>query len=99
MVAQAGRNILAFSYIEDLRTTPGNFNIQYAARNGVGVYKSVDAGVTWTLSNTGMNPAGRIEIAVSPVNVNRIFASAEGTLNGSQSDLYVSNDAGANWGR
>jgi hypothetical protein len=43
-------------YVEDLRTTPGNFNIQYAARNGVGVYKSVDAGVTWTLSNTGMNP-------------------------------------------
>lgn len=86
-----------FSYIEDLRATPGNFNIQYAARNGVGIYKSIDAGVTWTLSNTGMNPAGRIEIAISPVNVNRVFASAEGTLNGSESDLYVSNDAGASW--
>lgn len=87
----------ALTFVEDLRATPGNFNIQYAARYGVGVYKSVDAGVTWTLSNSGMNPTGRIEIAVSPVNVNRIFASAEGTLNGSASDLYVSNDAGASW--
>lgn len=87
----------ALNFVEDLRATPGNFNIQYAARNGVGIYKSIDAGVTWNLSNTGMSPAGRIEIAVSPVNVNRVFASAEGTLNGSGSDLYVSNNAGASW--
>jgi photosystem II stability/assembly factor-like uncharacterized protein len=88
---------LAVSLIEDLRATPGNFNIQYAGRNGVGVYKSVDGGVTWTLSNSGMSPAGRIEIAVSPVNVNRVFAAAEGFMNGTESDLYVSNDAGASW--
>jgi photosystem II stability/assembly factor-like uncharacterized protein len=87
----------ALSFVEDLRATPGNFNIQYAARNGVGVYKSIDAGVTWALSNSGMSPNGRIEIAISPVNVNRVFASAEGTLNGSESDLYVSNNAGASW--
>ncbi len=84
-------------YIEDLRMTPGNFNIQYAAQYGVGVIKSTDGGVTWALSNAGMNPNGRIEIAVSPVNTSRLFASAEGTLAGSESDLYISNDAGANW--
>ena len=84
-------------YIEDLRATPGNFNIQYATQNGVGVIKSTDAGATWALSNTGMNPSGRIEIAISPVNTNRIFASAQGSLSGSQSDLYVSDDAGASW--
>lgn len=44
-----------------------------------------------------MSPGGRVEIAISPVNINRLFASAEGTLNGSESDLYVSNDAGASW--
>lgn len=88
---------LAFTGMEDLRATPGNFNIQYAARNGVGVYKSVDGGVTWSLSNTGMNPAGRIELAISPVNNNRVFASAEGYLNGTESDLYVSHDAAATW--
>lgn len=84
-------------WIEDLRATPGNFNVQYAARNGVGIYKSINGGVTWALSNIGMNPAGRLEIDISPANVNRIFASVEGTLNGSESDLYVSNDAAATW--
>jgi len=83
--------------IEDLRMTPGNFNIQYATQFGIGVLKSTDGGITWSLSNTGMNPSGRIEIAISPVNTNRIFASAQGTLAGSQSDLYISNDAGVSW--
>lgn len=83
--------------VEDLKATPGNFNIQYASQNGVGILKSTDAGATWTLSNAGMSPSGRIEIAISPVNPSRIFASAQGTLAGSQSDLYVSNDAGVSW--
>ena len=43
------------------------------------------------------SPNGRVEIAVSPVNTNRIFASTEGTLSGSASDLYLSNNAGATW--
>jgi photosystem II stability/assembly factor-like uncharacterized protein len=83
--------------IEDLRATPGNFNIQYATQNGVGVIKSTNGGVTWALSNSGMSPSGRIEIAISPVNTNRIFASAQGALSGTQSDLYISDDAGATW--
>lgn len=83
--------------IQDLKANPADFNIQYAAQNGVGVLKSVNGGQTWTLSNAGMSPTGRVEIAVSPVNTNRVFASTEGTLSGSASDLYVSNDAGATW--
>jgi photosystem II stability/assembly factor-like uncharacterized protein len=83
--------------IQDLRSTPGNFQVQYATRNGVGVIKSIDGGVTWNLSNNGMSPSGRIEIAISPVNTNRIFASAEGTQSGSESDLFFSDDAGATW--
>ncbi len=82
---------------QQIVATPGNFNIQYAASNGEGVWKSIDAGGSWTLSNTGMSPGGRVEIAVSPVNPNRIFASTEGVSTGSGSDLYVSSDAGANW--
>lgn len=83
--------------IEQLIATPGNFNILYAAQRGIGTLKSIDAGVTWSVSNTGMSISGRVELAVSPVNPNRIFASAVGTLSGSNSDLYLSNDAGASW--
>lgn len=83
---------------EQIVYTPGNFNVQYASQNGVGVWKSVDAGNTWALANTGMEPSGRIELAVSPVNPAYVFASSQGTLAGAESDLYLSTDAAATWG-
>ncbi len=83
--------------VQDLRATPGNFNIQYAAQYGVGVLKSTDGGINWALSNTGMNVTGRVEIAVSPVNPSRIFASAQGSLSTTGSDLYMSDDGAATW--
>jgi Secretion system C-terminal sorting domain len=82
------------TFIQDLKATPGNFNIQYGTRNSVGVIKSTDAGATWNLSNTGMAPLRRIEIAISPKNTSRIFASCE--LD-SSSKLMLSNDGGLTW--
>jgi len=83
--------------VQDLRTVPGNFNVQYATRNSIGVIKSTNGGQSWTLSNTGINSNGRIEIDISPIKTDRIFASAQGTLSGSNSDLYLSDDGGATW--
>jgi photosystem II stability/assembly factor-like uncharacterized protein len=83
--------------IEDLHSTPGNFSILYATYNGLGVFKSVDAGITWTKSSKGMVTNGRIEIDISPVDPNRLAASVEGNSSGVHSDLFVSDDAGANW--
>lgn len=77
--------------------TPGNFQIQYASQNNVGVWKSIDGGVTWNLSNTGMSVSGRVELAVSGINPAKVFASAEGEISGVESDLYVSSNAGATW--
>lgn len=90
--------------IEQIVFTPGNFAVQYAAQRGVGVLKSTNGGQTWALSNQGMSPLGRIEIAVAPSDPNRIYASCVGPTipSGSGSlrpgaDLYMSGDAGANW--
>lgn len=88
--------VLSESLMQDLKVNPTNFNVQYAAQNSVGVWKSTDAGVTWTLSNTDMGSLGRVELAVSPVNTNRIFASAEETF-GEGSKLMLSQDAGTTW--
>jgi len=83
--------------VEQIIYTPGNFQIQYASLNGEGVLKSTDGGLTWTLRNNGMSPSSRLELAVSPSNPGKIYASAVGTLSGTGSDLYVSSDAGENW--
>lgn len=83
--------------IEQLIATPGNFNILYATAHGFGVLKSIDAGKTWFPAKQGMDPAGRIEIDIAPTNPNRLFASTQGSLAGSESDLYVSDDAAGSW--
>ncbi|MBS1555935.1 MAG: T9SS type A sorting domain-containing protein [Bacteroidetes bacterium] len=80
--------------IQDLKATPGNFNIQYATQNGTGVLKSVDAGDTWSLSNAGMSPVLRCEIDVCPSRPNRIYASCE---NGDSPKMMMSDDAGVTW--
>lgn len=80
--------------VQDLRPNPSDFTVLYAAENGVGVLKSTDKGVTWSLSNLGLTSTGRYEIAVSPANPNRIFAAGESDAS---SELYVSSDGGATW--
>ena len=82
---------------DDIDYDPSNFNTIYVAINNLGVIKSIDGGETWTYKNKGMNPEGRVEIAVSHLNTDRIWASVEGSRSGVFSDLYVSNDGGENW--
>ncbi len=84
-------------FIQDLKATPGDFNIQYASQNGVGLLKSTDAGVSWSAFGSGLFPSGRMEIAISPITPNKLFVSAEGGLSGNGSDLYVSQDSGQSW--
>ncbi len=83
--------------IQHIVVKPENFNIQYATVNSQGILKSVDAGQTWSMSSAGLTSRGRIELAISPVNPSYVYASAQGTLSGNRSDLFLSTDEGANW--
>ncbi len=83
--------------IEQLVSTPGNFSVLYATQRATGVVKSIDGGLTWAASSNGLTASGRIEIAISPANPSRLFASTEGGVTGTGSDLYFSNDDGATW--
>lgn len=66
---------------------------------GSGMFKSSDGGETWTeiTRNTGLpsGVVGRIGVAVSPADSNRVFALIENDNGG----LFVSDDAGATWQR
>ncbi|MFY0688782.1 MAG: T9SS type A sorting domain-containing protein [Cyclobacteriaceae bacterium] len=97
-----GQNWLKVFYSERDRVdqiiyAPSNFNIQYAALFGKGVIKSTDAGLTWEESSAGMNPNGRIELAISSIDENYLWASVNGAVSGSNSDLYLSKNGGQVW--
>ena len=65
---------------------------------GDGIYKSTDAGKTWT--HLGLRDAQQINgLAVDPRNPNRVFAAAMGHPYGpnAQRGLYRSVDGGATW--
>lgn len=84
--------------IEQIVASPNDFNILYAGQSGVGVLGSLDAGDTWSLISNGMSPSSRVELAVSPVDPTRLYASVVGGLDASQeADIYYSHDSGNNW--
>lgn len=65
---------------------------------GDGMYKSTDAGKTWT--HLGLrNSQGIPALAVDPRNPNRIFAAALGHPYGANEErgIYLSTDGGQNW--
>ena len=67
---------------------------------GNGIYKSTDAGKTWT--NMGLPESGRIgRILIDPANENVVFACVLGRTTGPQQDkgVYRTSDGGQHWER
>lgn len=96
--------------ISGLSMDPSNPRILYAATwehrrypwkvesggPGSSIYKSVDGGETWSKISKGLpEMMGKIGIAVSPANPQRIFAIIESEKE--VAGLYRSDDAGASW--
>lgn len=94
----------------DLSMDPTNPRILYAAfwdhqrqpwyvrsgGAGSGIWKSTDGGDTWTRLTTGLpSLMGKVGVAVSPANPDRVFAIVEAENGG----LYRSDDAGRSWRR
>src|SRR3954464_15426037 len=67
---------------------------------GDGIYKSVDAGKTWT--HMGLDETGRIgRIVVHPTNPDIVFACAIGRITAPQQErgVFRTTDGGAHWDR
>jgi photosystem II stability/assembly factor-like uncharacterized protein len=92
----------------DLSMDPTNPRILYAAfwdhqrqpwfvrsgGSGSGIWKSTDGGDTWTRLSGGLpRLMGKIGVAVSPANPDRVFAIVEAENGG----LFRSDDAGKTW--
>lgn len=63
------------------------------------IYKSTDAGETWTRVRSGLPPGdlGRIGLSISPADTNVVYATVEAS--GALSGIFRSNDRGATWER
>jgi photosystem II stability/assembly factor-like uncharacterized protein len=94
--------------IGDITFDPSNPNIVYAgtgdpngpsvAYNGNGVYKSTDAGESW--SHLGLADKGIIsKVVVNPANTQQIFAAAMGNpyVRDAERGIFRSNNGGATW--
>lgn len=77
--------------VQDLKAS-ADFSVIYGAVNGYGVVKSTDGGSTWTrIFDSANKNIKRVEMAISPVDNNTIFLSAEPT---GGTALYLSTDGG-----
>jgi len=65
---------------------------------GIGMFKSTDAGKTWThIGLEGTRQIGRV--VIDPINPNRVYAAALGLIYGPSPDrgVYRTTDGGATW--
>ncbi len=73
-------------------------NMVISGGKGSGLYKSTDAGETWSKIHKGLpEEKGKMAIAVSPANSNKVYALIESDSNADKGGLFVSNDAGESW--
>jgi photosystem II stability/assembly factor-like uncharacterized protein len=87
------------AWISQVVAHPGDFSTIYAAYWGSGVLKSMDAGETWFEASRGMDQVdGRVELAIAPSDPSRLYAAVIGSNLGGDADLYVSLNAGEDWG-
>ncbi len=102
------KGVNATSGASDLSMDPSNARILYAAfwdhqrlpwqvrsgGAGSGIWKSTDGGDSWTRLNEGLPKLmGKIGVAVSPANPERVYAIVEAEKGG----LFRSDDAGKTW--
>ena len=67
---------------------------------GSNLYKSTDGGETWTKLTKGLpKEKGKMAIAVSRANADKVYALIESDTEKEQGGLFVSDDAGKSWNR
>ena len=89
--------LILYASMWDYRRLP--WQVQSGGK-GSGLYKSTDGGETWNKIEKGLpKELGKIGVAVSRANSNKVYAVVESDTQKEQGGLFVSDDAGKNWSR
>ncbi len=73
-------------------------NIVISGGSGSGLYKSIDGGNSWFQIHKGLpEEKGKMAIAVSQANPNKVYALIESDSNQDKGGLFVSENAGKSW--
>jgi hypothetical protein len=88
--------VTATQNITEFAIAPSNNQIIYAIHGTSGVFRSIDAGATWTISNSGL-PAGlaKTYVAVHPTNPNIAWVTCSGYTMASK--VYSTSTGGTSW--
>ncbi|MDP9110426.1 MAG: glycoside hydrolase [Candidatus Eremiobacteraeota bacterium] len=79
------------------RNGPWHYTQTYQIPKNGGLFKSTDAGTTWTQLRTGLpDGVGRIGLSVAPSDSNRMYAVVDAPAG---CGIYRSSDAGASWSK
>ncbi len=93
----ANVNAASGGRVNHMAAVPGDDDAFYLASEYGGVFRTVDAGVTWTRLD-GHLPVVAWDVEVDPSNVNRVVASSwyDGRVD-PLSGIQISSDAGTTW--
>ena len=93
----ANANAASGGRVNHMAAVPGDNDTFYLASEYGGVFRTTDAGVTWTRLNDHV-PVVAWDVEVDGANTNRVVATSwyDGRVD-PQSGIQVSTDAGANW--
>lgn len=73
-------------------------NMVVSGGEGSGLYKSTDGGKKWVQIHDGLpKEKGKMAIAVSPANSDKVYALIESDSNKDQGGLFVSDNGGESW--
>ena len=88
---------ILYAAMWEYRRTPWEIK---SGGKGSNLYKSTDGGETWTKLSKGLpKEKGKMAVAVSRANPDKVYALIESDSEKEQGGLFVSDDAGKSWSR
>ena len=88
---------LPFALVQALVVDPSNPNTLYAATGDLGMFKSVDGGVHWTRSSTGIAGTNIQALAIDPVHPQTLYAATAPADAASPGAVYKTVDGAISW--